>query len=173
MHVMKDIFVMFDRLSALTTVNSSVVISAEVTEHLCKLDKELDYYFPECTEMNENLKIVRNPINTNFSSLPMHLQEFIDLKNDSTMKTAFENSDLTTFWCNASASYPRVAKYVMSKLLPFGSTYLCEAAFSALVSLKTRSRNAMSVENDLICALSSIEPCTSLLAKNKQAQPSH
>ena len=86
MHVMKDVFVMFDRLSALTTVNSSVVISAEVTEHLCKLDKELDYYF---------------------SSLPMHLQEeFIDLKNDSTMKTAFENSDLTTFWCNASASYP-------------------------------------------------------------------
>ena len=174
MHVMKDVFVMFDRLSALTTVNSSVVISAEVTEHLCKLDKELDYYFPERTEMNENLKIVRNPINTNFSSLPMHFQEeFIDLKNDSTMKTAFENSDLTTFWCNASASYPRVAKYVMSKLLPFGSTYLCEAAFSALVSLKTRSRNAMSVENDLICALSSIEPRISLLAKNKQTQPSH
>ena len=174
MHVMKDVFVMFDRLSALTTANSSVIISAEVTEHLCKLDEELDYYFPECTDMNEKLKIVRNPINANFSFLPMHLQEeLIDLKNDSTIKTAFENSELTTFWCNASASYPQVTKYIMSKLLPFGSTYLCEAAFSALVSLKTRARNAMSVENDLICALSCIEPRISLLAKNKQTQPSH
>ena len=36
--------------------------------------------------------------------VPMHLQEeFIDLKNDPTMKTAFENSELTTFLCNASA----------------------------------------------------------------------
>ena len=107
MHVMKDVFVMFDRLSALPTANSSVIISPEVTKHLCKLDEELDYYFLERTDINENL------INANFSSLPMHLQEqFIDLKNDSTIKTAFENSDLTTFWCNASASYPRVAKYI-------------------------------------------------------------
>ena len=109
--------------------------------------------------MNENLKIVRNPINANLSSLPMHLQEeFIDLKNDSTMKTAFENFELTTFWYNASASYPRAAKYMMSKLLSFGSTYLCEATFSALVAMKTKSRNTMNMENDLICSLSSIKP---------------
>ena len=107
--------------------------------------------------MNKNLKIVKNPINANFSSLPVHLQEeFIDLKNDSTTKTAFENSELATFWRNASASYPRVAKYIMSKLLPFGSTYLCEADFLALVAIKTKSRNTMNVENDLICSLSCI-----------------
>ena len=48
--------------------------------------------------MNENRKIVRIPMNANFSSLPMHLhEEFIDLKNDSTLETAFENSELTTF----------------------------------------------------------------------------
>ena len=66
----------------------------------------------------------------NFASLPMHLQEeFIDFKNDSTIKTASENSKLTKFWCNTSAFYSRVAKYIMSKLLPFLSTCLCEAAF--------------------------------------------
>ena len=115
MHVMKDVFVMFDRLSSVNRANESINISAEVAEHLCKLEVELNHYFPECIVVNENLKIVRNPINANFSSLPVHLQEeFIDLKNDSTMKTAFENSELTTFWCNASASYPRVAKYMIS-----------------------------------------------------------
>ena len=61
----------------------------------------------------------------------------------------------------------------MSKLLPFGSTYLCETAFSALVAMKTESRNTMNVENDLICSLSCIEPQISLLAKNKQSQASH
>ena len=121
MHVIKDVFVMFDRLSSVTRANESINISAEVVEHLFKLERELNHYFPDCIVRNKNLKIMRNPINANFSSLPVHLQEeFIDLKNDSTMKTAFENSVLTTFWCNANASYPRVAKYMMSKLLPFG-----------------------------------------------------
>ena len=102
MQVMEDIFVMFDRLSSVTRANESINISTEVTEHLFKLE-ELNHYFPEHIVMNENLKIVRNPINANFSFLPMHLQEFIYLKNDSTLKIAFENSELKTFWCNASA----------------------------------------------------------------------
>ena len=174
MHVMKDVFAMFDRLSSVTRANESINISAEVTEHLCKLEEELDRYFPERKDMDDNLQIVRNPINANFFSLPVHLQEeFIDLKNNSTMKTAFEYSELTTFWCNASASYPRVAKYMISKLLPFASTYLCEAAFSDLVAMKTKYRNTINVENDLICALSCIKPRISLLAKNKQSQASH
>ena len=102
---------------------------------------ELNHYFPERIVMNENLKIVRNPINVNFSFLPVRLQEeFIDLKHDSTMKTSFENSELTTFWFNACALYPRVPKYMVSKLLPFGPTYLCEAAFSAFVAMKIKSR---------------------------------
>ena len=160
---MKDVLVMFDRLSSLTRANELINISTEVTEHLCELEEELNHYFPERIIMNENLKIVKNPINANFSSLPMHLQEeFIDLKNDSTMKTAFEKSGLTAFWWNASASYPRVAKCMMSKLLSFGSTYLCEAAFSALVAMKAKFRNTINVENDLICSLLCIEPRISL-----------
>ena len=73
MHVMKDVFVMFDRLSSVTRANELINISAEVLEHLCKLEKELNHYFPERIVMNENLTIVRNPINATFSSLPVHL----------------------------------------------------------------------------------------------------
>ena len=46
---------------------------------------------------------------------------------------------------------------MISKLLPFESTYLCEAASSALAAMKTKSKNTMNVENDLICSLSCIE----------------
>ena len=106
MHVMRDFFVMFDRLSSVTRANESIYISAEVAEHLCKLEEELNHYSSERIVTNKNLKIVRNPINAKFSSPPLHLQEeFIDLKNNSTMQTAFKNSELTTFCCNAGASY--------------------------------------------------------------------
>ena len=73
MHVMKDFFVMFDRLSSVTREIESINISAKVAEHLCKMEEELNHYFPERIVINENLKIVRNPINANFSSLPVHL----------------------------------------------------------------------------------------------------
>ena len=45
MHVMKDVFVMLDRLSSVTRANESINISVEVAEHLCKLE-ELNHYFP-------------------------------------------------------------------------------------------------------------------------------
>ena len=63
MHVMKNVFVMFYRLSSVTRTNESINILAEVTEHLQKLEEKLNHYFPERIVMNENLKIVRNPIN--------------------------------------------------------------------------------------------------------------
>ena len=72
MHVMKNVFVMFDRLSSVTRANESINISAEVAEHLCKLE-ELNHYFPGRIVMNENLKIMRNPINANLPSLSVRL----------------------------------------------------------------------------------------------------
>ena len=54
MYVLKDIFVMFNRLSSVTRANESINILAEVTEHLCELE-ELNHYFPECIVMNEYL----------------------------------------------------------------------------------------------------------------------
>ncbi len=57
-------------------------------------------------------------------------------------------------------------------LLPFASTYPCEAGFSKL-TLKTKYRNRLQVEDDLRLALSNIETRIVLLCKRKQAQVSH
>ena len=40
MHVMKDVFVVFDRLSYATGANELINILAEVAEHLCKLEEK-------------------------------------------------------------------------------------------------------------------------------------
>uniref|UniRef100_A0A8C9RPX8 Zinc finger BED domain-containing protein 5-like n=1 Tax=Scleropages formosus TaxID=113540 RepID=A0A8C9RPX8_SCLFO len=58
-------------------------------------------------------------------------------------------------------------------LLPFTSTYLCEARFSKFTALKTKYRNRLQVEDDLRLALSNIEPRIVLLCKKKRVQVSH
>ena len=52
-------------------------------------------------------------------------------------------------------------------------TYLCESGFSALLHIKMKERNRMSVEDDMRLALSSTQPRISPLAADVQGQPSH
>uniref|UniRef100_A0A0L8I895 BED-type domain-containing protein n=1 Tax=Octopus bimaculoides TaxID=37653 RepID=A0A0L8I895_OCTBM len=52
----------------------------------------------------------------------------------------------------------------------FGSTYLCAAAFSIVVAVKTKYRNRLNVERDIRCALSDIQPCMKDLVAKKQCQ---
>jgi hypothetical protein len=42
-----------------------------------------------------------------------------------------------------------------------------------MVDLKTKKRNKLHLENDLIICVSKIEPGFEKLLKNEQAQPSH
>ena len=76
------------------------------------------------------------------------------------------------FWVTYLPLYPKVGEEALRLILPFSSTYLCEAGFSALVVLKTKQRNRLNVENDLRCALSSFKPRISDLVKKEQ-HPSH
>ena len=55
----------------------------------------------------------------------------------------------------------------------FGSTYMCKAAFSKLIAIKTKYRNKLEVEGDLRCTLSGIKPRIKELVAQKQCQVSH
>ena len=48
---------MFNRLTYVTRVTELINILLEVAEHLCKLQEQLNHYFPEHIVINENLKI--------------------------------------------------------------------------------------------------------------------
>ena len=62
----------------------------------------------------------------------------------------------------------------MDTLLPFGSTYLCESAFSSLTNLKTKHRSSLGdIETVLRPAITKIEPRFDLLCKKMQAHQSH
>jgi len=50
----------------------------------------------------------------------------------------------------------------------FGSTYLCEAAFSALVAIKTKYRNRLAVEEDLRSSARCLTDVVDVLLRNLQ-----
>ena len=88
-------------------------------------------------------------------------------------KTKFSSSSLIEFWCSMLQEYPELAKRVLEALISFSTTYLCEAAMSALVDMKATYRNRSRVANDTIIALSNINPRIDELVSKKQEQKSH
>ena len=61
-----------------------------------------------------------------------------------------------------------MSEYVIQQLIPFATTWLCEAAFSAMSVLKTKYRNRLDVEHDLRLCLSKITPQFQKLVETKQ-----
>lgn len=149
-------------------------VTKEVSSHLDSLAEEFIHYFPDVSMENSLWTLVQNPFNTDVELLLESLQEeAIDLKCDSSAKRDFETMKLEEFWVKYLPMYPKVGEEALRVILPFSSTYLCEAGFSALVVLKTKQRNRLDVENDLRCALSSFNPRISDLVRKKQQHPSH
>ena len=69
--------------------------------------------------------------------------------------------------------YPEMAKRALEALIPFPMTYLCEAAMSALVKIKTTHRNCLRVANGMRIVLSNIIPRIDELVSKRQEQKSH
>lgn len=97
--------------------------------------------------------------------------QLLELKNDGGLKTVFNSTPLTSFWIKASVEYIEISTLALKTLLPFPTSYLCEAGFSAMTATKTRLRNRLDVRNILRVSLSTIT--YDVLVAAKQSQGSH
>ncbi|XP_076320060.1 protein FAM200A-like [Tachypleus tridentatus] len=168
---------MFEKLCGVmdeSQIQLDQFLKDEITEHLQSLEKEVKHYFPELSQEQEAL--VRNPFCTELdvSSIPDDIQdEFLDLRNDSSARDLFKVKSVTLFWCAMYQSYSKVSMIALRVLVPFASTYLCEAGFSTLVNIKTKNRNRLDVGDDMRLALTNTRPRISKLAAEMQHQASH
>ena len=131
-----------------------------------KISKEkYDRYFPDLGNVElVDWKMTRNPFPINEDILSNNLlEEFLQIKWNSTAKDDFEAISLNDFWAKYLPVYKNVGSVAIRTLLPFSSTYLCESGFSTLVSVKTKSRNKLECEANLRCALFSTKPRIKLL----------
>ena len=77
------------------------------------------------------------------------------------------------FWISMHSTYRILSEYLAQQLIPFATTWLCEAGFRAMCELKTKRRNRFDVEHDLRLCLSKITPRFQKLVETKQAHCSH
>ena len=100
-----------------------------------------DYYGEALTPSDENDWILDPFAGTDLPHLPLHVtEEFMDMTTVATNRISFaclkeqylKDFANIHFWASVNPVYPTVSKFVIRKLIPFATTWLCETAFSAL-----------------------------------------
>lgn len=151
---------------------------AAFKEHLRGLHTHLGRYFPE---LDVDLEWIRNPFGDKpqieLVSSKLSAREtdsLVDIASDGSLKMAFREKSLTDFWIYIQPEHPELAQSALKILMPFSTTYKCEVAFSALVSLKTKQRNQINVAPSMRLRLSSLEPdIQSVMQNMHQHHSSH
>ncbi|XP_042912693.1 SCAN domain-containing protein 3-like [Parasteatoda tepidariorum] len=175
--VNRGIFDMFQTLAGiLGETEPEDSFSQLVHDHLSLLLKEFERYFPTTKDPRTGKEWIRDPFANKSGESSLSMQEedqLLEIANDGGLKTTFETTTLPVFWIKVLAEYPEIATTALKSLLPFPTTYLCEAGFSAVTATKTKQRNKLEISNTLRVSLSPITPRWSRLIAKKQAQGSH
>ena len=89
-----------------------------------------------------------------------------DFKASNAIKLTLNNkTDDSSFWLSLHDSYPLLSKKTSVILVQFATTYLCEAGFSDLTSIKTNSRNHLNAYINIRLAQSKTEPNIKVLLR--------
>ena len=100
--------------------------------------------------------------------------QLLEITNDGVLKSVFETtSNPHMFWIKVKAEYPEIATKALKSLLPFPTSCLCKAGFSAETATKVRLQGRLDISKTLQVSLSPIIPRWDHLVAGKQAQGSH
>ena len=146
-----------------------------VTEHLMKLEKEIDGYFPSLGE--DEVAYVRNRFTANAQTLQAGTgmqEELIELQHDGFARDVYSEKNLGDFWFTTFKSYKRIAEPAIQALLLFPSTCWCKSTFSVMLGIKSKYRSQLKTpEHDLRCAVVIVSPRINELVAKKQVHPSN
>ncbi|KAJ8002307.1 hypothetical protein DPEC_G00178520 [Dallia pectoralis] len=165
---------MFPTLAAiLEETEPEPLFSQLVHDHLSSLLKEFERYFPTTKDPRTAKEWIRDPFVNKPGESSVTVQEedqLLEIASDGGLKSMFETTTLPVFWIKVMAEYPEIATTALKTLLPFPTSYLCEAGLTAT---KTKLRSRLDIRNTLRVSLSPICPRWDRLVKEKQAQGSH
>jgi len=102
---------------------------------------------------------VRDPFHCDAGAVDLPataVEQLIELSFDKTHQGLHSRVPVEEFWFGVRDEYPEISLCALKRLVPFGSTYLCEAGFSALVCMKSKYRSRLDVTSEMRCALSTI-----------------
>ncbi|XP_025423626.1 zinc finger MYM-type protein 6-like [Sipha flava] len=155
-------------------IDSNIKITIE--NHLQSLYDTFEDYYPVNQDPRDGYLWVQNPFLTNSQhKLCLKEQELLlEISSDIGLQSKFKTMSVTKFWIELKDEYYVLFEKAMKILLPFSSTYLCEAGFSGMTHIKTKTRNRLDATHSLRVSLTTtVEPRFDKIVKTKQAQRSH
>ena len=76
--------------------------------------------------------------------------QLLEIADDGGFKSMFEaTSDLHMFWIKVKAEYPKISTKTLKSLIPFLTSYPCEAGFSVGTTTKTRLWSRLDLSSTL------------------------
>ena len=114
---------------------------ALIDDHISNLEKKMEDFLPTSEPSSAWIQqpFIAEVIDN--EQLNLH-EQHLELQSSQAAKTKFSSS-LIEFWCSKLQEYPELAMGALEALIAFPTTYLCEAATSALVDIKTRLRTVI------------------------------
>ena len=108
-----------------------------MSSHLDALISHFEKYF---SEDKKKYNWIRNPFlqNANASQgfISLAAEQFIDLTFELTLKNICNPNSLISFWVKSRPEFPLVFYKAPCVLVPFATSYLCQAGFSAVAVIK-------------------------------------
>lgn len=107
--------------------------------HLLKLkEKFLKYFDPTKDIRSNNLWVIYPFMKSEKNKLSsLNEEKIIELYSDKGLEQIFNsNKNISKFWIKIQYEYPALTEEALKKLIPFSTTYLCEAGFSTMTTIK-------------------------------------
>ncbi|XP_052033368.1 zinc finger MYM-type protein 6 isoform X3 [Apodemus sylvaticus] len=143
-------------------------IASIISEHLEGLSQIVHDCYPPKEDLRVGNMWLMDPFASyqNNNLTDSEEEKLAALSSDTRFQSVHKSMSVTQFWVNAKTSYPELHEKAMKLLLPFSSTCLCDAVFSALTVSKQRDLQAYGPA--LRLAVTSLVPRIEKLAKEKE-----
>lgn len=147
-------------------------------DKISRLKSEFQNRFQVFTQLEKEFSLFCSPFAVNAASdVPEELQmELIEIQCNSALKYKFETVGLDSFYQYLGPMYPKMTDFASKILCMFGTTYLCEQAFSIMNINKSKLRSQLTHRhlNDImkITTAQKLVPDVDRLVKAKRCQVS-
>ena len=142
--------------------------------HLNALISHFEKYFSEDMEKHNWIRnhFVDNA-NASQGFTSLEAEQFMNLSSDLILKSLYNLNLFVSFWVKARSEFPLVGCKALRVLLPFATSHLCEAGFSAVPVIKSKYRNTIESKRDMRVAISNIAPQFNKMCIEQIAHCSH
>ena len=132
----------------------------DLLEYLQNLTENMNARFPDL--MTESLDFVQFPFKSDATHSGSIALEMAELQADNKARVDFDvYQDVAKFWITLPNKHSAVRNKALQALVRFGTTYVCEAAFSSMVFIKNDYRSRITninLENCMICCITTYTP---------------